>query len=168
MPVLPRRRDKVRQSIEELKRREFDDTVGSRPRGLPPTAPPDPVGGFVPREHVADASDPAVRAAAYGQPFEREGRPCTVSEKMLEVTSIASGRVEKWHDGRWVDITKPATGSPQELLRQLALRVIRPGDQIRWVQATKPGRLTNAFALLGWDGTSMSDDDSDVIVEGTV
>ena len=83
----------------------------------------------------------------------------------LVVTSIASGRVEKWHDGRWVDITKPATGSPQELLRQLALRVIRPGDQVRWVPATKPGRLTNAFALLGWDGTSMSDDDSDVIVE---
>jgi hypothetical protein len=96
MPVLPRRRDKVRQTIEADisaagpslaptalggrsqshglagpphrhpagKRREFDDTVGSRPRGLPPTAPPDPVGGFVPREHVADASDPAVRAAA--------------------------------------------------------------------------------------------------------
>ena len=43
--------------------------------------------------------------------------------------------------------------------------MICPGDQIRWVPATKPSRLTNAFALLGWDGTSMSDDDSDVIVE---
>jgi hypothetical protein len=121
MPVLPRRRDKVRQTIEADisaagpslaptalggrsqshglagpphrhpagKRREFDDTVGSRPRGLPPTAPPDPVGGFVPREHVADASDPAVRAADHGEPFEREGRPYTVSEKMLETPKIA-------------------------------------------------------------------------------
>ena len=74
MPVLPRRRNEIGEPVEELKRREFDDTVGSRPRGLPPTAPSDPVGRLVSRQHVADASDPAVRAADHGQPFEREGR----------------------------------------------------------------------------------------------
>jgi hypothetical protein len=60
MPVLPRRRAKVRQTIEKLKRREFDDTVGSRPRGLPPATPLDPVGCFVSRQHVTDATDLAV------------------------------------------------------------------------------------------------------------
>ena len=60
MPVLPRRRDEVRQTIEKLKRREFDDAIGSRPRGLPAAAGPDPVGGFVSGEQVADLGDPAV------------------------------------------------------------------------------------------------------------
>jgi hypothetical protein len=44
VPVLPRRRDEIRQPVEELKRRELDDAFGSRPRGLPPATPPDPVG----------------------------------------------------------------------------------------------------------------------------
>ena len=60
MPVLPRRRDEVRQTIEKLKRREFDDAIGSRPRGLPAAAGPDLVGGFVSGEQVADLGDPAV------------------------------------------------------------------------------------------------------------
>ena len=60
MPVLPRRRDEVRQTFEKLKRREFDDAIGSRPRGLPAAAGPDPVGGFVSGEQVADLGDPAV------------------------------------------------------------------------------------------------------------
>jgi hypothetical protein len=34
MPVLPRRRHEVRQTIEKLKRRELDDTIGTGPRGL--------------------------------------------------------------------------------------------------------------------------------------
>ena len=34
MPVLPRRRHEVRQPVQELKRREFDDAIGSRPRPL--------------------------------------------------------------------------------------------------------------------------------------
>jgi hypothetical protein len=62
MPVLPRRRDEIRQTVEELKRRKFDDAIGSRLRGLPPATPPDPVGGFVPGQHVTDAGDPAVWA----------------------------------------------------------------------------------------------------------
>ena len=87
MPVLPRRRHEIGEPVEKLKRREFDDAVGSRPRGLPPTAPPDPVGRLVSRQHVADASDPAVRAADHGQPFEREGRSCTVSAPPPERSS---------------------------------------------------------------------------------
>ena len=47
MAVLPRRRDEIGEPVEELKRREFDDAVGSRPRGLPAAARADPVGGFV-------------------------------------------------------------------------------------------------------------------------
>ena len=32
MPVLPRRRDEIREPVEELKRREFDDAIGPWPR----------------------------------------------------------------------------------------------------------------------------------------
>ena len=63
MPVLPRRRHGIRQTIEELNRRTFDDAIGSRPRGLPPATPPDPVGRLVSGEHVADADDAAVGIA---------------------------------------------------------------------------------------------------------
>jgi hypothetical protein len=42
VPVLPRRRDQIREPIEELKRREFDDASGSRPRRFSPATPPDP------------------------------------------------------------------------------------------------------------------------------
>jgi len=84
MPVLPRRRDEIGQPVEELKRREFDDAIGSRPHGLPPTTPPDPVGGLVSREHVADSGCAAVWAADHGEPFKREWRPSAVSEKVLK------------------------------------------------------------------------------------
>jgi hypothetical protein len=43
----------------------------------------------MPREHVADASDLAVGTAARGEPFERERRPGTVSEKMFKAPKIA-------------------------------------------------------------------------------
>jgi len=66
MPVLPRRRNEIGEPVEELKRRELDDAVGSRPRGLPAATPPDPVGGFVPGQHVADADDLAVGVAGDG------------------------------------------------------------------------------------------------------
>ncbi len=45
MPVLPRRRDEIGQPVQELKRRELDDAIGSRPRGLPAAAGPDPERG---------------------------------------------------------------------------------------------------------------------------
>ena len=88
MPVLPRRRHEVRQPVQELKRREFDDTVGSRPRGLSAAARPDPGGGFVPREHVADLGDRAVWGADHGEPLEREGGAGAVSEKVLKTLTL--------------------------------------------------------------------------------
>ena len=63
MPMLPRRRDEIGQPVQELKRREFDDAIGPRPRGRAAAATPDPVGGFVPCQHVADSGCAAVWAA---------------------------------------------------------------------------------------------------------
>jgi hypothetical protein len=68
MPVLPRRRDEIGEPVEELKRREFDDAIGSRPRGLPAAAGSDPVGGFVSGQHVADLGDAVGWAADHGEP----------------------------------------------------------------------------------------------------
>ena len=62
MPVLPRRRDEVREPVEELIRREFDDAVIPRTRGFSWSAGPDPVGRLMARQHVADAGDAAVCA----------------------------------------------------------------------------------------------------------
>ena len=84
MPVLPRRRHEIGEPIQELKRREFDDAIGSRPRGLPAAAGSDPVGGLVSGQRVADAGDPAVWAADHGEPLEREGGAGAVSEKVLK------------------------------------------------------------------------------------
>ena len=87
MPVLPRWRDEIGEPVQELKRREFDDASGSRPRGLAAAA--DPVGRFVPGQHVADAGDPAVCTADHGEPLQREWRPGAVSEEMFEAPKIA-------------------------------------------------------------------------------
>ena len=64
MPVLPRRRDEIDEPVEELKRRELDNAIGARPRGLPPAAQADPVDRLVSGEHVADASDLAIFTAS--------------------------------------------------------------------------------------------------------
>ena len=40
-------------------------------------------------QRVADASDPAASTAAHGEPLEREGRTCTVSQEMFETLKIA-------------------------------------------------------------------------------
>jgi hypothetical protein len=45
--------------------------------------------GEHPGEHVADAGDAAVFAAHQGEPFQREGRPGTVSQQVLKALKIA-------------------------------------------------------------------------------
>jgi len=92
MPVLARRRYEIGEPVEELKRREFDDAMSSRPRGLPPTTPPDPVGRLVSGQHVADLGDAVGWAADHGESFEREGGPGGVSEKVLALASMGCDR----------------------------------------------------------------------------
>jgi hypothetical protein len=89
VPMLPRRRHEIGQPVQEVTRREFDDDVSTRPRRLPPTPRAYPVGRLVSGEHVADAGDAAVFAADHGEPLQREGRPGTVSQKMLETFKVA-------------------------------------------------------------------------------
>jgi hypothetical protein len=89
VPVLPRRWDKVRQTIEELKRRELDDAIGPRPRGLAAAAGPDPVGGFVPGQPVTDAGDPAVWAADHGESLQCEGGAGTVPQQVFQALKVA-------------------------------------------------------------------------------
>jgi len=87
MPVLPRRRHEIGQPVQEVKRREFDDAAGARPRGLPPAPRANPIGcpngDPASWQHVADATDAAVFAADHGEPLQREGRPDTVSQQVL-------------------------------------------------------------------------------------
>jgi len=89
VPMLPRWRHEIGQPVQEVTRREFDDAVGTRACGLPPAPRADPVGRLVSGEHVADASDAAVFAAVHGEPFQREGRPGSVSQQMLETLKVA-------------------------------------------------------------------------------
>ena len=49
----------------------------------------DPVGRFVPGQHVADADDAAACVARHGEPFERKGRPRAVPQQMFETLKIA-------------------------------------------------------------------------------
>jgi hypothetical protein len=80
MPVLPRRRDEIGEPVQKLKRREFDNAVGPRPRGLAAAARPDPVGGFVSGQHVADFGYAAVCTADHGEPLQ-----CEIMRKLLEI-----------------------------------------------------------------------------------
>ena len=89
MPMLPRRRDEVRQTIEELKRRDVHDASGSRSRGLAAAAGPDPVGRLMSRQHVADAGDQTIWAAGDGQSFECERRPGAVPQQVFQTPKIA-------------------------------------------------------------------------------
>ena len=89
MPVLARRRYEIGQPVEELKRRELDDAINSRRRGLPPTTPPDPVGRLVPREHVADLGDAAGWAADHGQSLQCKGWPGAIPHQVLQALKIA-------------------------------------------------------------------------------
>jgi len=58
MPVLARRRHEIGEPVEEPKRREFDDAISSRPRGLPSTTPPEKPESFAFWQPVAFFADP--------------------------------------------------------------------------------------------------------------
>jgi len=73
MPVLPRRWHKISEPVQELKRRELDDAVGTRSRGLSPAARADPVRCFVSREHLADARDATAPVTSHREPLQCEG-----------------------------------------------------------------------------------------------
>lgn len=79
------------------------------------------------------------------------------------VTHAVTGRVERWDGNTWVDVTQPPReAGPRRLLADLALRVIRPGDQLRWVPPATESGTDVAFALLGWDGSQLTENASDV------
>jgi hypothetical protein len=72
---------------------ELDDASAARPRGLPAAAGSDPVGGFMPRQYVADFGCAAARVAHHGEPFERKGRTGAIpSPAVASVTASASAR----------------------------------------------------------------------------
>ena len=79
------------------------------------------------------------------------------------VTSVVAGTVEKWDGSRWVNLLAPITsGSPRELLRHLAFRLISPNDLVRWTPPPNPGQSLTAFRILGWDGQRTSDGLGDI------
>ncbi len=83
----------------------------------------------------------------------------------LFVTAV-SGRVEKLIDGQWTNVgSPPDSGSPRELMRLLALRMIKPGDQLRWLPPAQASVASSAFSVIGWDGLALSDSDSTIYFE---
>ena len=96
--MLPRRRDEIGELVQKLKRREFDDTVGSRPGGLPAAAGPDPVGCFVSGQHVADAGDPAVWAVDHGEPLQCEGGPGAIPQQVFQRLTLETQKGTKERD----------------------------------------------------------------------
>ena len=89
MPVLPRLQDEVREPVEELMRREFDDAVGPRTRRFLWSAGPDPVGRLMSRQHVADAGDAAVCAADHREPLQCEGGPGAIPQQVFKTPKIS-------------------------------------------------------------------------------
>ena len=102
MPVLPRRRDELGEPVEELERRELDDAVGVRPCGLTTAAGPDPVGGLVSGQHVANAGDPDVWAADHGDPLAHIYQQLAVSRK---------GEIKGNYYDSVSDAVQPVTGA---------------------------------------------------------
>jgi hypothetical protein len=81
------------------------------------------------------------------------------------VTAVASGRVEKWDSGRWVDVsTPPSSANPRELMQHLRRRQVSEGDQLRWVPPRNPGSSVTAFEVRGFDGQETSPGDSAISV----
>ena len=89
------------------------------------------------------------------------------SERFV-VAQAAVGRVEKWDGSHWVDVSRPPAGSsPRQLLAALAMRMIGPTDQVRWVPPAEAGTVETAFTVIGWDGLAIGSGLSDVSFEAT-
>jgi len=90
----------------------------------------DPVGRFVSEEHVVDAGDAAVFAADNGEPFQREGRTGTVSQKTLKTLKVARHvTIEECDPDTRVD-RKPAVeqGKPIVLVKMERWQVAFSGN----------------------------------------
>ena len=77
------------------------------------------------------------------------------SERFIVAETMA-GRVEKWNGRHWIDVTRPpATSSPQQLLSLLAVRIIQPGDHLRWIPPVETAGEQAAFKMISWDGVTI-------------
>ena len=143
VPVLSRRRDKVRQTIEKLKWREFDDAVGPRPRGLAAAAGPDPVGGLVPWQHVAESRRPQPRRLPLPRPrpSRHRGRGSAITPQPAAAGPLSLRAHQSRH--------QPRAARPPFRLRPLGQRSLchrpRPHQKkVPFVPATKSGAVVGA------------------------
>ncbi|MGI9460792.1 MAG: hypothetical protein ACR2NF_12400 [Pirellulales bacterium] len=86
------------------------------------------------------------------------------------ITGLASGKVEKKQGESWVDVsTPPKSSNPFELLALLRRRLITSSDEIRWVpDAEDHGEVsTEAFELIGWNGTSASKEKTSIEIDAS-
>ena len=86
------------------------------------------------------------------------------------ITGLASGKVEKKQGESWVDVsTPPKSSNPFELLALLQRRLITSSDEIRWVpDAEDHGEVsTEAFELIGWNGTSASEEKTSIEIDAS-
>ena len=86
------------------------------------------------------------------------------------ITEVASGKVEKKQGDSWVDVsTPPKSSNPFELLALLQRRLILPTDEIRWIpDAEDQGEVsTEAFELIGWNGTSASEKQASIEIDAS-
>ncbi len=96
VPVFSWRRHEVRQTIQKLKRREFNDAVGIGPGGFSRPSRADPVAGLVSGQHVANSSDAAVFTAVHGESLESMETPL-FSQARMSPAAAASSRPRSLH-----------------------------------------------------------------------
>ncbi|MDB4365843.1 hypothetical protein N9Z08_02850, partial [Pirellulales bacterium] len=86
------------------------------------------------------------------------------------IANVASGKVEKKVGTTWIDVNAPLkTSSPLAIIAWLNNRTISPGDELRYVVETEDqGEVTaRAFELIGWDGSSISEERTSVEIDAS-
>jgi hypothetical protein len=86
------------------------------------------------------------------------------------VTNVASGKVEKKVGTTYIDVNAPLmTSSPLAMIAWLKNRMISAGEEIRYVAETEDqGEVTaRAFELIGWDGSSISEERTSVEIDAS-